>query len=441
MNASILCVVFFLMVSQAVTATGHATTGQNAGGRRASDAGGDGGVRKASFADFDARARAGESLSVVFFGGSLTWGANSSDPQRTSYRALMADYLRAKYPHAPFTFWDASIGGTGSRLGVFRIDRDVLSRNPDLVFLDFTANDNIEGTDAVSLDAYESLLRRLIGQGIPVEQCFFGFKSNFGAAYDPAKRPRQRDHLQLAAAYHTAIGDCFPYIQAKLTSGETTMAKLWPIDGAHPDDPGYELFFEAVRNGFEQAIAGQRVCQVPRQPVFGDDFMHPARIRLVDLPDPPRGWTRALTHRTSMWFDGLSSRWMGDVLVCGIPDKPVNGAAPTSAPATEPALPEIAPLKVAFRGTFVGLFGEGDPDGLGFGVKIDGVAIPYRGGGRPAQPVWPGSVKNGRLFIWRELADHLAPGAHELEIDPILPEGTLQGQLRIESICAGGADH
>ena len=30
------------------------------------------------FADFDRRARSGERLSVVFFGASLTWGANAS---------------------------------------------------------------------------------------------------------------------------------------------------------------------------------------------------------------------------------------------------------------------------------------------------------------------------------------------------------------------------
>ena len=80
---------------------------------------------------------------MVFFGASLTWGANATDPQLTSYRARIGQRLKQTYPKAHFTFWDAAIGGTNSQLGVFRLQRDVVRRKPDLVFLDFSANDDI----------------------------------------------------------------------------------------------------------------------------------------------------------------------------------------------------------------------------------------------------------------------------------------------------------
>src|SRR5688572_5121433 len=96
-----------------------------------------------SFADFNKRAKAGERLNVVFFGASLTWGANASDPNNTSYRAQLARRMEELYPEARFKFFDSAIGGTGSQLGVFRFDRDVLRHKPDLVFLDFSANDDI----------------------------------------------------------------------------------------------------------------------------------------------------------------------------------------------------------------------------------------------------------------------------------------------------------
>jgi len=51
-----------------------------------------GGVRQASFAELDRRARAGERLSVVFYGASLTWGANATDPPLTSYRGQVAEH-------------------------------------------------------------------------------------------------------------------------------------------------------------------------------------------------------------------------------------------------------------------------------------------------------------------------------------------------------------
>ena len=123
-------------------------------------------------------------MSVVFFGGSLTWGANASDPQRTSYRALMGDYLRAKYPKTPFVFHDAAIGGTGSKLGMFRLERDVLSRKPDLVFLDFSANDDQVGTDIQTLASYEGAAARHDRAGDSGDAGVFGVQVQLRAAVE-----------------------------------------------------------------------------------------------------------------------------------------------------------------------------------------------------------------------------------------------------------------
>ena len=80
------------------------------------------GARAASFTEFDRKAKAGDRLNVVFFGASLTWGANASDPVETSYRAVMRDRFEQHYPAAHFRFRDSAIGGTGSQLGAFRLD-------------------------------------------------------------------------------------------------------------------------------------------------------------------------------------------------------------------------------------------------------------------------------------------------------------------------------
>lgn len=394
----------------------------------------------ASFADFDQRARAGEPLTVVFFGGSLTWGANASDPQKTSYRALMGDYLRKKYPKSSFNFIDASIGGTGSKLGIFRLQRDVMAYHPDLVFLDFTANDGLEGQDPTSLASYEGLLRDMIGAGVAVEQVFFGFKFDFGKQYDLAKIPGYTERLKLVDVYCTGSGDLYPYLQPKLASGELDINKLWALnggkDGAHPDDPGYQAFFEAVRNGFEDAVQRKLVCIVPFQPFYSDAYNHRSRHILVNGA-LPAGWSRTKTLRTSAWFDGLSSRWMGDVAMCDAKDKAI-----------------IQPLKVDFAGTMVGILGEMSENGLDFKAYVDGKLIPDVGNKKDApKDTWAfnSKVMKGNLFGWRVLSDSLPPGRHTLEIVPVFPEfgpraassqGTIvpsSGQLRIESICSAGS--
>ncbi|MGD0092451.1 MAG: SGNH/GDSL hydrolase family protein, partial [Planctomycetota bacterium] len=212
------------------------------------------------FQEFDKRAKAGERLSVVFFGASLTWGANASDPQLTSYRALVSQRLEEKYPLARFKFWDAAIGGTGSQLGVFRLERDVLRRKPDLVFLDFSANDDIYSSDAETLASYEALVRRTIADGqAPVVAVIFPFLWNVQAGKLDGMKRREA-HLAIGKAYGVPCGDAIELAQSRVKAKETTLAQLWPHDGVHPGDAGYVLFADAAWQAFQQGVQENRVC-------------------------------------------------------------------------------------------------------------------------------------------------------------------------------------
>ena len=375
---------------------------------------------QAAFALLDHNVRSGASLTAVFFGASLTWGTNANDPERTSYRALMGTYLRDRYPHSRVACHDASIGGTGSKLGLFRLERDVLRYHPDLVFLDFTANDGIDSADAAGLASYERILHELISRGICVVQMFFAFAPNFSAGKNPADLPRQRAHQRLAQTYGTAVGDTVAHVHQALGSGRLSAKEIWPFDSTHPGDAGYQLYFEAARQGLEAAIDDLRVCIVPPEPVYPARFACRTRIAAVDLPAPP-GWRREHAYRTSAFFDGLSSRWIDDVLAFSGPNQPIE------------------PLRVEFEGSMVGILGEADPDGLGARFVVDGHALLRGADSNQDQRIWAMDTKRfgGRLIVWRELSDHLPPGKHVLEIHPVVPAGAT-GQLRIESICAAG---
>lgn len=377
-------------------------------------------MNKLSFSDFDKRARDGEALSVVFFGGSLTWGANASDPNLTSYRGQMMRYLRERYPLARFTFHDAAIGGTGSALGIFRVDRDVLSKKPDMVFLDFQANDGYNGDDRPTNCFYEAIVRRIVGAGVPVEQLYFGFKWSF-VNRNPAELLRRAAYHKIAAAYGLAEGDHYERMWKAIDDGEITADVAWPFDQAHPDDCGYFYFFDAARIAFEAAVANGTTCHTAAAPVFGD-MANVIRTVAADIA-LPAGWKNGLTRRVSMWYDGLASRWMDTVATCDIASSP----APS-------------PLRFEFDGTFFGLFGEGDQDGLDFEVFVDGVREPAAPAenGRPAVMAWSGSTANraaGNLFFWRTVRRVLPDAHHVVEIRPIIPAGATRGQLRIGSIC------
>ena len=270
-----------------------------------------------SFAEFDKKAQEKKPLSVVFFGGSLTWGANASDPNRTSYRGLMMEYLQKKYPGTPFRFHDAAIGGTGSDLGMFRLERDVLSQKPDLVFLDFTVNDDMEGTNTEALASYEYIIRTLLKKNIPVVQVIMACGYHYREDYTSDEMTRRRDHLKIAGHYNLPVADIYHVMGGMLTSGELTVSGIWPFEQTHPDDPGYKVFFEVVKVAYEKAVSDKKRCKLTEETLFQEMYNNPRRMKLVEN-DLPEGWKRGKTYRTSMWYDGLSSRWIDDVALLDV---------------------------------------------------------------------------------------------------------------------------
>ncbi len=372
-------------------------------------------------ASFAARAENHEPLSVVFFGGSLTWGANASNPQTTSYRGLMMRYLREKYPRTSMAFHDAAIGGTGSQLAMFRLERDVLPHKPDLVFLDFTVNDGAEETDVQSLASYERIVRELLVSKSAVMPVLMVFKWH-AEKPDAPRPPRHEAHLKLSAAYGLPSANVLDYVRAKAKAG-TSPEDIWNLgDGGHPGDEGYRLFFEAVRNRFEQASMDKNPGIFPDQTVF--ENIYPKRTRHVLNTALPQGWTRQKTYRTALWFDGQASRWMGDVAT---------------------AKNFSAPLEIEFEGSMVGFFGERNGLTPPIKVWIDGnpIQAPKASVGDYLWPLdssrfAPAKKGSGNLFLWQSLSRDLADGKHTLRIEPAW-EGTHQdAELRIESICFAG---
>ncbi len=389
------------------------------------------------FADFDHKARAGKQMNVVFFGASLTWGANASDPQLTSYRAVMARRFEAAYPKAHFHFWDAAIGGTGSQLGVFRLDRDVLRRKPDLVFLDFSANDDIYSADAETLASYESLVRRIILEGhAPVVQVIFPFQWNLKAK-DMVAMKRRTAHLAVASAYHTGVGDAIALAMKRVESGEATLETIWPFDGVHPGNAGYAIFADAAWQGFKEGVKRKLVCSPPDKMLYADTYMSNTRVRISTLKPLPAGWKVGSPNLTSAYYDMLMSRWLDDEVI-GTTTPAISNTGDTPSPGAVGG----APLRVKFHGTMVMLYGESTPRSCKYRVLIDGVLV-TRTVANQKEPLVEfdagvlGRAANGNAHHVQVLAQGLDPVVeHTLEIVPVFA-GADQ-ELRLESICVAG---
>ena len=96
---------------------------------------------RAGVGHFMEKVKAGKAVRVAYLGGSIT--------AMNGWRNLTTDWFRATYPQAKFKEIHASIGGTGSNLGAFRVAYDALRHNPDLLFVEFATNDSKAEPEAI----------------------------------------------------------------------------------------------------------------------------------------------------------------------------------------------------------------------------------------------------------------------------------------------------
>ncbi len=91
-------------------------------------------------------------IRIGYIGGSITEMPNG-------WRDLTFAWFRSSFPLTAFYQVDATIGGTGSGLGVFRLDHDMLEGKPDLIFVEFAVN----GTGVPPYNMKEPMIRTMEG--------------------------------------------------------------------------------------------------------------------------------------------------------------------------------------------------------------------------------------------------------------------------------------
>lgn len=103
------------------------------------------------------KAKNGEDVTIAYIGGSITEG----DSLPTSYAARSYDYFVETFAKDADKchYVNAGISGTPSVLGSLRLENDVLSHDPDIVFVEFAVND---GGEDIYYDAYESIIRECL---------------------------------------------------------------------------------------------------------------------------------------------------------------------------------------------------------------------------------------------------------------------------------------
>lgn len=105
----------------------------------------------------------GEAVKIAYLGGSIT--------AQNGWRVQSLEWFREQYPQAKINEVNAAIGGTGSSLGVFRLEHDVLRYHPDLLFVEFAVNDASASPENI-IRAMEGIVRQTWKDSPETDICF-----------------------------------------------------------------------------------------------------------------------------------------------------------------------------------------------------------------------------------------------------------------------------
>jgi len=232
-----------------------------------------------------AKARRGEEICVAAIGGSITAGGlQTKDPQNRYVVRVAAGFTQA-FPQAKVRFVNAGIGGTNSLYGAMRVQRDVLSKQPDLVIVEYAVNDN--HPVPMFWASYEGVLRQILRapQQPAVVQLFFMQRQGQNA--------QETQHM-LGRHYDLPMVSFRDAWWPELYSGRAQWETMY-ADVVHPNDTGHILASELLIALLEKAKAlpehGAERTALPA-PMISDLFIDCRYAQNTDLkPSTNSGWT------------------------------------------------------------------------------------------------------------------------------------------------------
>lgn len=212
------------------------------------------------------KAQNGEDITVAYIGGSITEGYNAGTTE--FYAKTCTDLLQGYFPDITVTGVNAGISGTPSLLGNLRLERDVLSAEPDIVFVEFAVND---GQEADYKNAYESLVRTLLTQekDIAVVLLFTVLDSGYTC----------QEHMsKIGANYDLPMISVHDSVYEEIEAGRMTWQD-YSNDQSHPNAYGHKCITDFVDNYYQKVlpVVAENVGEVSKElpdPVFSAKYMN-----------------------------------------------------------------------------------------------------------------------------------------------------------------------
>lgn len=191
----------------------------------------------------------GQRTVIVYLGDSITAGTAAPFP----FSRRVDEALREHEPRCSLETLNAGVPGDTAERGLARVGPDVISRNPDLVFVEFGWNDYKNG---ISAEKFEAAMSKLVGQlrrETRATVCILTTTHVDVTLANWSSRSRNRILRRIAEEQGCGLIDLYAAFSHARGNG-TSLPDLISADHLHPSEKGQSLIAgEILRHfGIEQ---------------------------------------------------------------------------------------------------------------------------------------------------------------------------------------------
>ncbi len=194
----------------------------------------------------------GSEVRIGYLGGSITAAAG--------WRVHSRAWFQEQYPDADVKEIHAAIGGTGSDLGVFRLNNDVLRHKPDLLFVEFAVNDGGAPPERIH-KAMEGIVRQTWKTDSDIDICYvYTLSQPMLPDLHAGRMPRAASAMEMLADHYQIPSIHFGVkVVAMEKAGELvfkapkpkdlagTKPMVFSSDGVHPhSETGHRVYAETI---------------------------------------------------------------------------------------------------------------------------------------------------------------------------------------------------
>ena len=252
------------------------------------------------------KAARGEDITIAFIGGSITFGSGMSDNDGTAmdrFSEHVQAWFREKYPDTICRLVNAGLPATGSMIGTFRIDNDVLQHKPDLLVIEYAVN---EGTTYGTNETSEALIRKMFALDNDPAVMFLFMATKGGSGWgDPTGKYELAQYYGLPCiSWRNGVNKAFDL-------GLATSADF-DADGTHPNKNGHAAVSKFIIHYLDK-VYGQldsiptEVGEVPAAK-YTDDFAYTKH--LTSLNFKPSSYGSFTVSDKACMYSQFKDGWM-----------------------------------------------------------------------------------------------------------------------------------